>query len=103
MNIVQDFDNKLLARREVIVEYDSGEATPSRATAKEELAKHMKTEPRLVLIQQITTSYGDTTARVKAHLYQDEKTMEKVASKHIIERNNKALPQQEDNVEAAEE
>jgi ribosomal protein S24E len=94
MNIVQDFNNKLLARREVIAEYDSQEATVSRAKAKEKLAKEMKTEPKLVLIQNISTHYGDTTARVKAHLYADEATMEKVASKHIIERNKKALPQE---------
>jgi len=101
MEVVKDFDNKLLNRRELIVNINDNGATPTRDSIKKELVKKFKAKEELVVVNKIDTSYGSTGVEVQASIYKDSKTLDTLTSKHMLKRNESKAPKVEPEVEAA--
>ena len=73
---VKEIEMPLLTRKRISFELENqGQATPSRNTIKEEIAKKYKTKPELVSIKHIYTRFGLQKAKIIAHIYKDEKTL----------------------------
>lgn len=98
VNITKEFDNKLLKRKEVVAEIETQSTTTSRKEAKEQLAKKLKADEKLMIIENITSHFGSKLTTVTAFVYDDEETLKKVTLKHILKRNEE--PQAEEVQEA---
>ena len=92
--IVKEFDNKLLGRNEVVAEVANPGATLSRQEAKKELAKKLKAKEELIIIENITSHFGEKSSTVTAFVYNDEATLKKITLKHILKRNEAPAPQE---------
>ena len=72
LTIVKESVHPLLKRKRYTFSYaHSGQATPQKTIIKEEAAKTLGIAPELISIRHIYTSYGDTTSKVIAHVYED--------------------------------
>lgn len=73
---IKEHENILLQRRRLTFEIDhTGQATPSKAFLKEEIAKQTKAEPNLIAIRHIFTNFGMQKSKVIANIYEDEKIL----------------------------
>lgn len=87
VEVVKNFENKLLNRHDVVARIDSNGATPSRQEIKSQLAKKLKVDEKLVVIDKVDTSFGTRAADVSAKVYKDEETLKKLTLEHIAKRN----------------
>ena len=94
MEIVKDFDNKLLNRKEVIAKFDGDGATPARSAVRKDIAKKLKVDEKLIIINKISSHFGGTDVSVKANVYGDAETLNKVTPEHLVKRN--AIPEVEE-------
>ena len=79
MQNIKENDMALLGRKRIKFEIEHlGASTPSKNLIKEEIAKKYSTKPELVAIRHIYTKYGQSKARIIAHIYKDEKMAELV-------------------------
>ena len=83
LEITDKKEQKLLSRVEVkgIVKFD-GSATPSNDKVKEAIAKNVGKDMKLVVVKNIYTSYGASSADVTAYVYDDEKKLKELEEKH---------------------
>ncbi len=73
---MKEKDMPLLGRKRITMEIEgSGQSTPSKNSIKEEIAKKYNIKPELVAIRHIYTHFGNSGARVIAHIYNDEKNL----------------------------
>ena len=98
VTIKKETENKLLKRKEIVVEISNDGATISKQEIKSQLAKKLKADEKLIIINRIDSHFGSTLSSITAYLYEDEETIKKVSLKHILKRNE--APAQE--VEAQE-
>ncbi len=84
-DIENDFDNKLLRRRElrVALEFDGG--TPSREEIKKGLADKLNLKQDNLVIVRAGQLYGSRKGSVLVHEYYDAEAM-RMAQKHVLER-----------------
>lgn len=76
MQKLKEIEMPLLSRKRIKFELEHfGNSTPSKSSLKEEIAKKYNTKPEFIAIRHIYTRFGQTKARVIAHIYQDEKTL----------------------------
>jgi len=87
MKVKSDFENKLLGRREVSIVVENSDSTITRVEAKAQVVKKFEAEEDLVIIELIKSHYGNGDVLVKASIYDNKETLEKVAAKHIAKRN----------------
>ncbi|MBS3070495.1 30S ribosomal protein S24e [Candidatus Micrarchaeota archaeon] len=66
MNVVEEKENKLFERKEVVAEFDSHGGTMSRKQVLEELKKKFHGE---VVIEKIEQKFGMKSVTVKARVY----------------------------------
>ena len=97
MEVVKQSDNKLLGRREVLVQFETEGSTHTRAKVKEEIAKKFKTKENLVVVNSIKSHYGSLNVLVSANVYDKKETLERLTSKHIVNRNSKGVSNGEEN------
>jgi ribosomal protein S24E len=91
MEILKNNENKLLKRKEIEARLDNLSATPSRIEVKKELAKKLKVDESLVIVNEIKHDYGDPKAYVKAKIYNSEKDLQVNARPHMIKRNTQEV------------
>ena len=87
MNVISDFENKLLGRREVKLTIENAAATITRVEAKSQVVKKFEAEEDLVIIENIGSRYGNANVTVTASIYDNKETLDKVTAKHIAKRN----------------
>lgn len=75
LTITNKRDNPLLSRTHVQANIIFEGSTPNRKEVQKALAKSMKAESKMVIIQTIQTSFGHSKASLVAHVYNDEKAM----------------------------
>ncbi len=107
INVENDFDNKLLRRREMTVSIEFDGATPSREEIKKSLADKLNLKPENMVVVRAGQLFGTKKGSALVHEYQDKKAME-VAQKHVVSRPNKkkeaaAAPQQQAPAKPAEQ
>ena len=90
MEIVKNFENKLLNRKQITAKLTVEGATLSRADAKANIAKALKVEEDLIIIKEIKSTFGSTEVVVEANVYDSKENLEKNARPHLIKRNNPA-------------
>ena len=95
MEVVKESDNKLLGRKEVLVQLETEGQTHTRAKVKEEIAKKFKTKENLVVVNSIKSRYGSLNVLVSANVYDKKETLERLTSKHIANRNSKGVSNEE--------
>ncbi len=100
MEVIKDFENKLLERKEVIVNIVGDGTTPTRKNIKAELAKKFKAKEDLIIINKINTSYGSRDVSVDASIYTKKEIMSRLTPEHILKRNTFAAEVVEEKTEA---
>lgn len=74
LKVVDEKENKLLARRELLVDLlHSGEATPSRANVQQLVAKMLSSDPEATEIREIRSGKGEATSRVRVYVWKEKK------------------------------
>lgn len=87
LKITNKEEQKLLDRKLVKARLNFSEkAVPSRKTVLEELSKQLKVDKKLIIIKEIRTVYGSTSADVEVHVYDSEEIKNKLEPKHLIKR-----------------
>ena len=88
LSVKEDFDNKILGRKEVKVSVENEGATMSRLDVKSKIAKYFKYDENLVIVSKIVSDFGEGDFTVTAHLYDDLETLDKIEKSYIKTRNN---------------
>mgnify|MGYP001615169557 CR=1 FL=1 len=85
MNAVRDFHNKLLKRREIVVErkYPSN---PGFATAKKDIAEHFKASEDCVVIRNVMGNFGSDVFNIDARIYDSVEALQKVEPKPKVKK-----------------
>ena len=92
--IISEKTQALTKRKEIILEIDHlKKATPKKEDVAKIVADVTKVDEKLISIKNVLDEFGSNTARVKAYIYEDEKskdTIEKTNKKKIIQAEIKA-------------
>lgn len=87
MELVKEFDNKLLMRKEVEYIEKSSTTTLGRQDAKAQVAKALGADENLIVITKIGSHFGSQDVTVLAYVYENEEAMNKLTPEHIAKRN----------------
>jgi ribosomal protein S24E len=90
MEILQNVENKLLGRREILAIMSNEKGTPKRVDIRKELAKALKVKEDLIMVNKVTHQYGSSNIEIKAKAYENEKSLKINARPHMIKRNSAA-------------
>lgn len=96
INIIEDKENKLLSRREIVGKINFEGKTPSRKDLQKEFAKKLKSDEKLTIINSVKTNFGDVSAKVTATVYSDEAVMKAIERKNLVEKHAGHEPKQEE-------
>ena len=77
MNLINEFDNKLLHRKEVVISLHS-EKTPSKIEVAKELAKNFKSTEENIIIEKIGSKFGRKEFTIHAKIYHDHQSKDKI-------------------------
>jgi len=72
MDIIEQKENPLLKRKEVIVSLKYDKSTPSKAEMQALMSKHFRTEPTRVEIKKIMTDFGAASGKMWVNIWQDK-------------------------------
>ncbi len=87
VKIASEYDNKLLERKEYIVEIrHPGQSTPSRYAVRERFASMLGVPIDLVIVRSLSTRYGTNLTIGRIHVYKNPDAV-KIEPEHIIKRN----------------
>ncbi len=91
VEVVRDWHNKLLNRRELefIISFDS--STPKRQDIVEFLANQYGVPPERIVVCKIINLFGSLKARVHAHIYDSVEYVKRFEPKHILKKHS-AIP-----------
>ena len=87
VDITNKLNNTALNRREIKLNISECSATPARAEIRKKVASLLSADENLVVIEEISNSYGKKEFNAKANIYADKETMNKIEQKHLIKRN----------------
>jgi ribosomal protein S24E len=105
MNLIKEFDNKLLHRKEVVISLNS-EKTPSKVDVSKELAKNFKSSEENIIVEKIESKFGKKEFTVYAKVYHDlasKNKYETVTRKEKKKRAEEAKKLEDDAKKAVEE
>lgn len=86
--IVELRENKLLGRRELVVEaVHRGASTPTRQSFREWVAKQLGVDVSNVFVRRIRGEYGIGRSRAEVHVYSDAKFAKIVEPLYVLARN----------------
>ena len=87
-NILNIRENKLLGRREALVEaLHPNASTPTRQAVREWVAKQLGVDVANVFVRRIRTSYGVRRSLAEVHIYGDSKLARVLEPLYILARN----------------
>jgi ribosomal protein S24E len=81
LNVTNNYENKLLGRREISATATYTEKTPTKEEVKEGLCKKLSLDPALVEIREIRQQYGLRVSNITAYSYATKEVMEKLEKK----------------------
>lgn len=87
IQVIEERNNPLLKRREVVFKVIHEDATPSRKSIVERLAATMNSMVGLVIVDEIKTTFGKRESLGYAKIYETEERVKQVERPHIIARN----------------
>ncbi len=72
IEVLKDFDNRLLKRRELIIRIDyEGNATPSKEEIREFIAKKYAVEPERIEVSKVLSDLGYPSGKVWAKIWDE--------------------------------
>ena len=80
MNLIKDFKNELLKRREIEISADY-ESNPGLKKVTQDIANHFKVSEELIAIKKIISKFGTNEFVVDAFIYNDVKHKEMIEPK----------------------
>ena len=96
LKITNKEEQKLLDRTLVKARLNFSEkAVPSRKAVLGELSKQLKVDKKFIVIKEIRTVYGSTSADVEVHVYDSEEIKNKLEPKHLLKRSELAETKKE--------
>lgn len=88
IKIVEDRDNKLIGRRELIVLIDHfGKGTIPRRELRRRIAQMLSVNEDLVYVRKIETEYGLMISKARVHIYESVERALEIEPEHIIRKN----------------
>ena len=87
IQVIEERNNPLLKRREVVFKVIHEDATPSRKSIVERLAATMNSKVGLVIVDEIRTVFGKRESLGYAKIYETAERVKQVERPHIIARN----------------
>lgn len=94
IQVIEERNNPLLKRREVVFKVIYEDVTPSRKSIVERLAATMNSKVGLVIVDEIKTAFGKREALGYAKIYETLERVKQVERPHIIARNTFAPAEQ---------
>ncbi len=94
IKIIEEKNNPLLNRREVVFKVDHESATPSRKSIVDRIAATMNSKEGLVVIDNLKTEFGKRETIGYAKIYETEERAKQVERPHITERNTFVAPEE---------
>ena len=94
MHIVEEKEDKLLHRKEVLLKADYEKQTPTKDEINKELINVLKSNAEVIKLDVVKQRYGERSADVIAYVYKDKESLKKVEIK------NKKLKKKETKTEA---
>lgn len=85
MEIIKDFNNKLLKRRELLVSMKV-DKTPSMIEAQDAISAGQKADKELVVVKSIRNSFGTRNFEVEAFVYTSVEQKSKTESKPKVKK-----------------
>jgi len=101
VNILSTTENKLLDRREIEAEVTFEGATPKRAELKQAIGGKVGLNPELMVLSQVTSTFGKRLVRVRVHAYPDKEKLMSVEAYHLKVREGLAQKKEKKKVVAA--
>ncbi len=87
IQVLQEKNNPMLNRREVVFKVTHDDVTPSRLSIIDRLAATMNSKRGLVIIDSIKTEFGKRESIGYAKIYENEERAKQVERAHILDRN----------------
>jgi small subunit ribosomal protein S24e len=94
IQIIEEKNNPLLNRREVVFKVIHDAASPSRKSIVDRIAATMNSKEGLVIVDNLKTEFGKRETIGYAKIYETEERAKQVERPHIIERNTFSKPTQ---------
>jgi len=83
VNILSTTENKMLDRTEVDAEVAFDGPTPKRAELKQAVGAKIGANPELMVLREVSTTFGRKSARITAHIYPNKELLMSTEPKHI--------------------
>lgn len=97
INVITKTENPVLDRTEIEFEcVYQGEATPKILDVKSKLVAILDANKNLLIIDNIQPSYGEGKGNGYAKIYNSEESLNKIETKHIIEKNQEVVEESEE-------
>jgi small subunit ribosomal protein S24e len=93
ITIIEERNNPLLNRREVVFKVTEDGATPSRKSVVERIAATMNSKVGQVVVSEMKTVFGKRETLGYAKIYETEERAKQVENPHILKRNTFAAPE----------
>lgn len=94
IQVIEEKNNPILNRREIVFKVIHDESTPSRKSVVERLAATMNSKVGLVYVDGLKTEFGKRETRGYAKIYETTERAAQVEREHIIERNTFTKPEE---------
>ena len=95
MEIIENKENKLLGRKEIVAKLANTGSTPARADIKANIAKVLKVDENLVIVNEVSNYFGNSNIKIKAKVYDSKEVLEQNARPHMVKRNTAQAPAEE--------
>lgn len=97
INVITKTENPVLDRTEIEFEcVYQGESTPKILDVKSKLVAILDANKNLLIIDNIQPSYGEGKGNGYAKIYNSEESLNKIETKHIIEKNQEVVEESEE-------
>ena len=94
IQVLNEKNNPILNRREIVFKVIHDEATPSRKVVVERLAATQNAKVGLVYVDNLKTEFGKGETIGYAKIYETAERAKQIERDHIIERNTFAKPKE---------
>ena len=84
IDVLKEKSTPLLSRKRIIFSVKYDKATPSRHNLRQEIAKKVNADEKLVILKHIYTRFGQQWAKVITHVYQNETDLKKFEDKKLV-------------------
>ena len=93
IQVIDEKNNPILNRREIVFKVIHDESTPTRKSVVEKLAATQNSKVGLVYVDSLKTEFGKRETIGYAKIYETAERAKQVERSHIVERNTFAKPE----------